>query len=150
MARLTNGGVIGKITTTPTISSAIGKWNISDHIIYKQQGLWTRNTPNVEYLVIAGGGGTSGGAGEPSGGGGAGGYLTGTQTLENDTSYTLTIGAGGAGASGITLGTSGVASTVFSITSTGGGRGGTGNAGAGATGGSGGGGSGWNLSLIHI
>jgi len=41
MTRLTNGGIIGKITTTPTTSSAIGKWNLSDQFIYKHQNMWT-------------------------------------------------------------------------------------------------------------
>ena len=53
----------------------------------------TTATPTVEYLVIAGGGG---GGSLWGGGGGAGGYLTSTLALVNDTSYTLTIGAGGA------------------------------------------------------
>jgi len=41
MARLTNGGLVGKITTTPTATSAVGKWNTSDQFIYKYQNLWT-------------------------------------------------------------------------------------------------------------
>lgn len=41
MARLTNGGIIGKNTTTPTQFAAVGKWNLSDQFIYKYQNLWT-------------------------------------------------------------------------------------------------------------
>jgi hypothetical protein len=41
MARLSNGGIIGKPTTTPTLGSAVGKWNQSDQHIYKQQSKWT-------------------------------------------------------------------------------------------------------------
>ena len=40
MARLTNGGIVGKLTTTPTPISAVGKWNTSDQFIYKYQNLW--------------------------------------------------------------------------------------------------------------
>lgn len=40
MARLSNGGIIGKAVTTPTKTSAVGKWNISDQHIYKQQDIW--------------------------------------------------------------------------------------------------------------
>jgi len=33
MPRLTNGGIIGKNATNPSLSSAIGKWNLSDQNI---------------------------------------------------------------------------------------------------------------------
>lgn len=36
MARLTNGGIIGKASVDPTPTSANGKWNMSDQHIYKQ------------------------------------------------------------------------------------------------------------------
>ena len=42
MARLTNGGIIGKNATTPSAISAIGKWNISDQNIYKGQNVWAK------------------------------------------------------------------------------------------------------------
>ena len=45
MARLTNGGIIGKNVTTPSSSSAIGKWNLSDQNIYRHQNLWTGGPP---------------------------------------------------------------------------------------------------------
>lgn len=48
MARLTNGGIIGKPITDPTQLSAIGKWNLSDQNIYKQQNKW------VTDLVVSG------------------------------------------------------------------------------------------------
>jgi hypothetical protein len=41
MARLTNGGIIGKPTIFPTLNSAVGKWNVSEQHLYKQQNLWT-------------------------------------------------------------------------------------------------------------
>ena len=92
-------------------------------------GAW--NTA-IEYLVVAGGGGGGSFAG---GGGGAGGYKTASEfSLELNTSYTVTVGAGGAGGS-YTQGTNGVNSVFATITSTGGGGGGggefnkTGNAG---------------------
>jgi len=53
---------------------------------------------SVDYLVVAGGGSGGGGSGG-AGGGGAGGYRTsigGTSlTLSLNTSYTVTVGAGG-------------------------------------------------------
>jgi len=53
----------------------------------------------VHYLVVAGGGG---GGSQVGGGGGAGGYRTSVGgssflTLSENTSYTVTVGAGGAG-----------------------------------------------------
>jgi hypothetical protein len=41
MARLTNGGIVGKAVNTPDSVSVVGKWNLSDQHIYKQQNLWT-------------------------------------------------------------------------------------------------------------
>ena len=38
MARLTNGGIVGKPATNPTLGSATGKWNLSDQNTYKKQG----------------------------------------------------------------------------------------------------------------
>ncbi|NBR26461.1 MAG: hypothetical protein EBU08_22310, partial [Micrococcales bacterium] len=82
----------------------------------------------VDYLVVAGGGG----GGYAAGGGGAGGYRTSTGSnqlnIAFNTSFTVTVGAGGVGG----VGDSGVTSTqstngnnsIFStITSTGGGKG---------------------------
>lgn len=54
MARLTNGGIVGKLTTTPTSSSAVGKWNTSDQFIYKYQNLWTGSRiPPVTTNLLA-------------------------------------------------------------------------------------------------
>jgi hypothetical protein len=75
----------------------------------------------VEYLVVAGGGG-----GGTFGGGGAGGYRTASSFLVSETSYSITVGAGGS-ASGSEDGSNGGdgGNSVFSsITSTGGGGGG--------------------------
>jgi len=111
----------------------------------------------VSYLVIAGGG--AGGGGNPDhgagGGGGAGGYRTSyasddsgggnstesTISASKDTSYVVTIGAGGAGVTGRTNGNPGSDSVFSTITSVGGGYG----AGFGYAGGDGGsgGGAGW-------
>ena len=49
MARLTNGGIIGKPTTAPTLLSSVGKWNPSDQFIYKQQNVWTEL--NIQYAL---------------------------------------------------------------------------------------------------
>lgn len=45
MARLTNGGIIGKNVNNPGPSSATGKWNLSDQNVYKQKSLWTGSIP---------------------------------------------------------------------------------------------------------
>lgn len=97
-----------------------------------------------DYLVLAGGGSGGGaGTGHSGGGGGAGGYLTSiggtTLTLNSNTSYPITVGAGGASKTTNGLGNAGSNSVFSSITSTGGGGGGIGNI-NGANGGSGGGG----------
>ena len=88
----------------------------------------------VNYLVVAGGGG--GGSYTGSGGGGAGGLrstvtatggggsLESPLELENNTMYTVTVGAGGRGAYGAIQSASGSNSVFSTITSTGGGRGG--------------------------
>jgi hypothetical protein len=106
-----------------------------------------------DYLVVAGGG--SGGSGQ-AGGGGAGGLRStvtatgGLGTLEtplsllSNTSYTVTIGAGGAARTGDGNGSPGTNSVFATITSTGGGFGGGYRLSGGGTGGSGGGGNGDN------
>jgi len=125
---------------------------------------WTSSSPStfsvpIEYLIIAGGG--AGGATGPAannygGGGGAGGYRnsyasensgdsSGTETVVNltkNTSYTVTIGAGGTGTYTVNgTGRNGTDSSLWNITSDGGGAGGglqTGGWTAGINGGSGG------------
>ena len=109
---------------------------------------------SVDFLIVAGGGG---GAYNYGGGGGAGGLRTSygsnsgggssTETslsLENGTTYNITVGGGGAGSS--TDGSDGVASSIIgtglSVSSTGGGGAASNNGTqAGHDGGSGGGGS---------
>jgi len=91
-------------------------------------------TVNVEYLVV-GAGGAGGSGGGYRGGGGAGGMLSGTgHTINLDTTYTITVGAGASGNGG---------NSVFdTYTAVGGGNGGYYNGVAGSSGGSGGGGGG--------
>jgi len=104
------------------------------------------NIENVEYLIIAGGGSggpTSGGT-YAGGGGGAGGLIQGTGLkLSANTTYTISVGAGGAAVS-TTDGLAGTNTTAFGFTAIGGGGGGrgiqAGIGGNGGTGGSGGGG----------
>ena len=96
----------------------------------------------VEYLVVAGGG--SGGE-NSGGGGGGGGYKTATGFAVTETTYSITVGAGGTATSG--KGNNGGDSVFSSITSTGGGGGGTyisagGGDNNGSAGGSGGAGAG--------
>jgi hypothetical protein len=49
MARLTNGGIVGKPATSPTLISSVGKWNVSDQHIYKQQNVWSEL--NLQYAL---------------------------------------------------------------------------------------------------
>ena len=105
---------------------------------------------DITYVIVAGGGGGGKAAHTDyqSGGGGAGGHVTGTQTLDAATAYTVTIGAGGALISGTgrQVGNDGTSSQISGVntSSVGGGGGGAGNytpsGENGRTGGSGGGG----------
>lgn len=103
---------------------------------------------DVEYLVIAGGGSGGNGGNKCAGGGGAGGYRSSCTddtysgelqsvetplTLEKDTAYSVTIGAGGTGGN-----SAGNTSTFHTISSTGGGHGYS-RSGGSSIGGSGGG-----------
>ena len=91
---------------------------------------------SASYLVVAGGGGGGLGYG---GGGGAGGLLSGSGfTLDANSIYTITVGAGGAASA------SGNNSVFISNTAIGGGYGGGIGARSGAAGGSGGGGQGFD------
>jgi len=49
MPRLKNGGILGKPSISPTTFSAIGKWNLSDQFIYKQQNMWTE--PTIQHAL---------------------------------------------------------------------------------------------------
>jgi len=84
------------------------------------EGSWSSSIApkSVEYLVVAGGGGGA------NGGGGAGGLLQGNIPITANTSYTVTVGAGGTG--GQAGGTDGQNSVFGSIIAFGGGRGSTG------------------------
>jgi hypothetical protein len=104
------------------------------------------NALTASYLIVAGGGG---GGGEVGGGGGAGGYLTGSSlTIDTNSVYVVTVGAGGTAGPNASSqpGGSGGNSllSIVSTTAIGGGGGGTSNTGVAATnGGSGGGGGGF-------
>lgn len=95
---------------------------------------------SIDVLVVAGGGSGGGGNGG-AGGGGAGGliYRTGYAVTPN-TTYNLSVGAGGASASPSTRGNNGSNSTFDTLTAIGGGGGGCWNGQVGKDGGSGGGG----------
>jgi len=101
----------------------------------------TPQTLAVTYLVVAGG--ASGGGGTyHAGGGGAGGYRTDTLTMNKETAFTVTVGAGGATATGNAVGVNGANSVFYNITSAGGGGGGSYSSETALAGGSGGGGAG--------
>lgn len=100
-------------------------------------GAWSNQKPvSVDYLVVAGGGG---GALNRGGAGGGGGLLQGNIAVTPNTSFTVTIGAGGASKSVNGQGNSGNNSVFGSITATGGGGGGDNTGSIGSSGGSGGG-----------
>jgi hypothetical protein len=97
-------------------------------------------TLSASYLIVAGGGG---GGYDVGGGGGAGGLLSGSSlTIDPNSTYLVTVGAGGTGATSSVNGVNGSNST-FSMVSTaavGGGGGASASNTAGSSGGSGGGG----------
>ena len=141
--------------TTPAIAPKASGGNITTDGTYwihtfNASGTFIPQTGlSCDYLVVAGGGG---GGEEEGGGGGAGGYLTSiggsTISLSSNTSYTVSVGAGGIGGDGQLRGGNGTDSSlsgtgITTITSTGGGGAGSadGSQKNGATGGSGGGGS---------
>jgi hypothetical protein len=75
---------------------------------------------SASYLIVAGGGGCSGN----SGGGGAGGLLTGSGlTIDTNSIYAVTVGAGGTGSSGSTGSARGSNSVFSASTALGGGAG---------------------------
>jgi len=97
---------------------------------------------SIDYLIVAGGGSGAAGGG---GAGGAGGMITGTTSIIDGVSYTVTVGAGGAQTSSTfsQRGNSGSNSVFNSLTGVGGGGGGANdvtNEWDGLSGGSGGGG----------
>jgi hypothetical protein len=90
----------------------------------------------ASYLIVAGGGGAN------FGGGGGGGYVNGSGlVIDSNSTYLVTVGAGGTGNLYPTIAGNG-SNSAFSVVSTAAvGGGGAGGTGAGANGGSGGGGS---------
>lgn len=146
---------LAAVGTTPAIAPKASGGNITTDGTYwihtfNASGTFTPQTGlSCDYLVVGGGGG---GGEEEGGGGGAGGYLTSiggsTISLSSNTSYTVSVGAGGIGGDGQLRGGNGTDSSlsgtgITTITSTGGGGAGSadGSQKNGATGGSGGGGS---------
>jgi hypothetical protein len=145
---------VAKLGTTPAIApkAAGGDIVMTDGTYWYHTFLSSGTfTPalnmSCDYLVVAGGGG--GGLNHGGGGGagglrstvgatGGGGALESALAVSPNTSYTVTVGAGGTGGTGSANATNGSNSVFSTITSTGGGRG-TNNDGAGASGGSGGG-----------
>ena len=110
---------------------------------FKTSGILTPlSSLSASYLIVAGG---AGGAYGRGGGGGAGGLLSGSSlTIDTNSNYLVTVGAGGTGGtSGTPTGANGTNSafTMVITTAVGGGGGGTPSAsGPGVAGGSGGGG----------
>lgn len=84
------------------------------------------NSLSASYLIVAGGGGGGGGI-YHGGGGGAGGMLTGSGvTIDTNSTYLVTVGAGGAGGVSYAVGANGSNSSIgiVSTASVGGGGGG--------------------------
>ena len=145
----------GEATVTPTVTTDADSTAVDgDYTVYKwttvtASGDYTNDTTQDHEWLVVGGGGGGGGAlqsADAGGAGGAGGYRTGTAIeLTADTTYAITVGAGGAGATGNPDGTAGgdsilSGSDITTITSTGGGFGSNAAGGASGDGGSGGGG----------
>ena len=132
------------VSVTLVYVDSIQGWLITDSGVQSDTPI-----PNysIDFLVVAGGGGACGGFGNygTAAGGGAGGYRTSTQTVNQGTVITVTVGNGGAAGTGNTISaTNGSNSSISgssltTITSTGGGIGGTFNNPLATTGGSGGG-----------
>jgi hypothetical protein len=141
---------IAAVGTTPAIAPKASGGNIIDYDgtywihTFTSSGTFTPQVGlTCDYLVVAGGGG---GGNDLGGGGGAGGFRTSiggsALSVASNTSYPITVGAGGVGASATpaTSASDGSNSVFSTITSTGGGGGGSNNT-VGRAGGSGGGGS---------
>jgi len=82
-----------------TLRSNGGVFTLADHIQYLRANSWPEIGLNVEYLIVAGGGG---GGANHAGGGGAGGLLYSTASLKYNSTYTITVGAGGSRATSYT------------------------------------------------
>lgn len=136
-------GTTAQRPTTPVNGMTRYNTTLGQFEVY-QNGGWTTYalSYSVDYLVVAGGGAGGYDSAGNGGGGGAGGYLTGSLFALSNSSYSVTIGAGGAGtATGSSIvGSNGGNSAFGSNTATGGGGGGAYNNLNGNSGGSGGGG----------
>ena len=123
-----------RVIATGGVITEVGEWRV--HRFNSSGTVAITSTADaslleVEYLIVAGGGG---GGMDMGGGGGGGGVLSG-RTVLNQTTYTITVGAGGAGApaartSGQPSGhqytisaSQGDSSSALGLTSTGGGFG---------------------------
>lgn len=124
-------GTTGERPGTPAVGMVRYNTTLNTFEVY-QNGAWTQYaiSYSIDYLILAGGG--SGGGGYAGGGGGAGGLLSGSIALLTNSSYTITVGAGGSTqTSAATAGNSGANSSAFSLTAIGGGGGGSSGPGGG-------------------
>ena len=148
---------IGSVSTAKATGGAISFYGGKTIHTFLNSGTFavTNGPLSIEYLALGGGGGGGDSQGGCGGGGGAGGFVTGPETANDSTSYTVTIGAGGRGGSppspAFLNGAKGddttISGTGISVTARGGGGGGRGDAdsypdfasggGAGSAGGSG-------------
>ena len=148
-ANVWSGRFAGAGGTVVTV--LIGSTYYRVHTFLKNSTFYVEDSMNVDYLVVGGGGGgANGGSNTGQGGGGAGGFRTAAGlAVAEQTTYSITVGAGGiAGTQGVQNdeGKDGGSSIFSSITSKGGG-GGNGQEQQATTGlGSGGGGEGWTNS----
>ena len=128
-----------KIATTETAKATGGAISFyggkTIHTFLASGTFSVTNGPlTIEYLALGGGGGGGDSQGGCGGGGGAGGFVTGPETANNSTNYTVTIGGGGIGGEpGATVnGDKGFDTTIsgtgISVTARGGGGGGRGDA----------------------
>jgi len=166
---LSNSKVISSTSST-TVSVSIRKsfsYGLYDYYVFSSGRSFVCNSNGtIDYLIIGGGGA---GGGNHAGGGGAGGVAYGSTELVSETTYSVTVGAGGIGGGGVYTtnvytaannngGNSSIVGGVVNIIAYGGGYGGGGNNGfaynngaAGNTGftilGSGGGGMAYNLPI---
>ena len=123
---------IGSTQTAKATGGAISFYNNKTIHVFTSSGTFsvTDGPLSIEYLLLGGGGGGGDSQGGAGGGGGAGGFITGPETADDATNYTVTIGAGGMGASPpvSTDGIAGVDTTLsgtgISVTARGGGAGG--------------------------
>ena len=129
---------IGSVSTAKATGGAISFYGGKTIHTFLNSGTFavTNGPLSIEYLALGGGGGGGDSQGGCGGGGGAGGFVTGPETANDSTSYTVTIGAGGRGGSppspAFLNGAKGddttISGTGISVTARGGGGGGRGDA----------------------